>query len=122
MISLSCSKSKRGWPQKTIKSNANNSVIVKPKIQVRGVFQLEKMSGIKMSNGILKISNFGLGSFLDLLLLGSYSHQLKNLNIKILERALRPLLAPPEGLRDPGYPGSTPGGRPQESGGDSKAI
>ena len=33
-----------------------------------------------------------------------------------------PLLAPPEGLRAPGVPGVNPGGRPQESGGDSKAI
>ena len=32
------------------------------------------------------------------------------------------ILAPPEGLRAPGVPGVNPGGRPQESGGDSKAI
>ena len=36
------SKSKRGGPQKAIKSSANNSVIFKPKIQVRGVFRSEK--------------------------------------------------------------------------------
>ena len=29
---------------------------------------------------------------------------------------------PPEGLRAPELPGVNPGGRPQESGGDSKAI
>ena len=33
-----------------------------------------------------------------------------------------PLLAPPEGLRALGVPGVNPKGRPQESGGDSKAI
>ena len=32
------------------------------------------------------------------------------------------ILAPPEGLRAPELPGVNPGGRPQESGGDSKAI
>ena len=32
------------------------------------------------------------------------------------------MLAPPEGLRAPGVPGVNPGGRPQESGGDSKAM
>ena len=32
------------------------------------------------------------------------------------------ILAPPEGLRAPEVPGVNPGGRPQESGGDSKAI
>ena len=32
------------------------------------------------------------------------------------------MLAPPEGLRAPELPGVNPGGRPQESGGDSKAI
>jgi len=30
---------KRGGPQKAIQSSANNSVISKPKIQVRGVLQ-----------------------------------------------------------------------------------
>ena len=39
-ISVNFSKSKRGGPQKAIKSN--NSVIFKPKIQVRGVFQSVK--------------------------------------------------------------------------------
>ena len=34
----------------------------------------------------------------------------------------RHILAPPEGLRAPEVPGVNPGGRPQESGGDSKAI
>ena len=32
------------------------------------------------------------------------------------------ILAPPEGLRAPELPGVNPGGRPQESGSDSKAI
>ena len=32
------------------------------------------------------------------------------------------ILAPLEGLRAPGVPGVNPGVRPQESGGDSKAI
>ena len=32
------------------------------------------------------------------------------------------LIAPPEGLRTPELPGVNPGDRPQESGGDSKAI
>ncbi len=32
------------------------------------------------------------------------------------------ILAPPEGLRAPGVPKVNPVGRPQESGGDSKAI
>ena len=32
------------------------------------------------------------------------------------------ILAPPEGLRAPELPGVNPGGGPQESGGDSKAI
>ena len=32
------------------------------------------------------------------------------------------ILAPPEGLRAPELPGVNPGGRAQESGGDSKAI
>ncbi len=32
------------------------------------------------------------------------------------------ILAPPEGLRAPEVPGVNPGGRPQESGSDSKAI
>ena len=41
-ISVNFSKSKRGGPQKAIKSCANNSVTFKPKIQVRGVFQSEK--------------------------------------------------------------------------------
>ena len=40
----------------------------------------------------------------------------------ILEGPFGPLLAPPEGLRAPGVHGVNPGGRPQESGGDSKAI
>ena len=34
-------KLKRGGTQKAIESIANNSVIFKPKIQVRGVFQSE---------------------------------------------------------------------------------
>ena len=34
----------------------------------------------------------------------------------------RHILAPPDGLRGLGLPGVNPGGRPQESGGDSKAI
>ena len=42
MISSNFTKSKRGGPQKEIKASANNSVISKPKIQVRDVFQLEK--------------------------------------------------------------------------------
>ena len=42
--------------------------------------------------------------------------------VYILERALGPLLAPPEGLRAPEQPGVNPGDRPQESGGDSKEI
>ena len=71
MISVIFSKSKRGGPQKAIKSSANNSVIFKPKIQVRGVFLVSKLNGIKMSNQILKILNFGLGQFLNLVLLGS---------------------------------------------------
>ena len=32
------------------------------------------------------------------------------------------ILAPPEGLRAPELPGVNPGGRPQESGGNSKVI
>ena len=32
------------------------------------------------------------------------------------------MLAPPEGLRAPELPGVNPGGRPQESGDDSKVI
>ena len=32
------------------------------------------------------------------------------------------MLVPPEGLRAPELPGVHPGGRPQESGGDSKAM
>ena len=35
-------QNRRERPQKVIKSSANNSVILKPKIQVRGVFQSEK--------------------------------------------------------------------------------
>ena len=42
VISVNFSKLKRGGPQKLIKSSANNSVIFKPKIQVRGVFQSVK--------------------------------------------------------------------------------
>ncbi len=34
---------REGGPQKAIKSSGNNSVISKPKIQARGVFQLEKI-------------------------------------------------------------------------------
>ncbi len=33
---------REGGSQKAIKSSANNSVVFKPKIQVRGVFQSEK--------------------------------------------------------------------------------
>ena len=43
MISSNFTKSKRGGPQKVIKVSANNSVILKPKIQVRGVYQSEKL-------------------------------------------------------------------------------
>ena len=43
MISVNFPKSKRGGPQKAIKSSANDSVIFKPKIQVRGVFQSVKL-------------------------------------------------------------------------------
>ena len=46
------------------KSSANNSVIFKPKIQVRGVFQ-----SVNKWNQDVE-SNFGLGQFLNLLLLG----------------------------------------------------
>ena len=42
--------------------------------------------------------------------------------ILTLERAFGPLLAPREGLRAPGVHGVNPGGQPQESEGDSKAI
>ena len=42
MISSNFTKSKRGGPQKEIKASANNPVILETKIQVRGVFQLEK--------------------------------------------------------------------------------
>ena len=45
--------------------------------------------------------------------------------LQLLEKALcafAPLLAPPEGLCAPGLPGVNPGGGPQESGSDSKAI
>ena len=47
MIPSNFTKSKRGGPQKMIKASANNSVVFKPKIQVRGVFQFfEKMESI----------------------------------------------------------------------------
>ena len=42
MISVNFSKSKREVSQKSIKASANNSVIFKPKIQLRGDFQSEK--------------------------------------------------------------------------------
>ena len=38
------------------------------------------------------------------------------------EFAIPWITLPPEGLRAPGVPGVNPGGLPQESGGDSKAI
>ena len=41
--SLSIFQNRRGGPQKAIKSSANDSVIFKPKIQVRGVFQSVKL-------------------------------------------------------------------------------
>ena len=41
MISVNFSKSKREGPKKAIKASANNSVIFKPKIQLRGGFQSE---------------------------------------------------------------------------------
>ena len=43
MISVNFSKSRREGPQKAIKASGNNSVIFKPKIQVRGVFQSVKL-------------------------------------------------------------------------------
>ena len=43
MISVNFSNLKKGGPQKAIKSSANDSVIFKPKIQVRGVFQSVKL-------------------------------------------------------------------------------
>ena len=42
MISSNFTKSKRGGPQKVIKASANNSVIFKPKIQVRVFFFNQK--------------------------------------------------------------------------------
>ena len=53
-----------------------------------------------------------------------FSHTLALMNFEFcfdLKGPFGPLLAPPEGLRDPGVPGVNPGGRLQESGGDSKA-
>ena len=44
------------------------------------------------------------------------------LPLYILERALRALASSSGGAACPGVPGVNPGGRPQESGGDSKAI
>ena len=44
------------------------------------------------------------------------------LKINKTKEPFGPLLAPPEGLHAPGVPGVNPGGLPQESGGDSKAI
>ena len=43
-------------------------------------------------------------------------------NSILLERDFGPFLAPMEGLRAPELPGVNPGDRPQELGGDSKAI
>ena len=54
-ISVNFSKSKRGGPQKTIKSSANDSVIFKPKIQVRGAFQSVKLMESRCLIKLLKI-------------------------------------------------------------------
>ena len=43
-------------------------------------------------------------------------------NIITMKGPFGPLLAPPKGLRALELPGVNPGDRPQESGGDSKAI
>ena len=54
-ISVNFSKSKWGGPQNAIKSSANDSVIFKPKIQVRGVFQSVKLME---SRCLIKFSKF----------------------------------------------------------------
>ncbi len=50
-----------------IKSSANDSVIFKPRIKVRGVFQSVKLME---SRCLIKFLDFGLGVFINWLILG----------------------------------------------------